>query len=52
MRLNKIILGWILIVGILFANTNEQININFKGLKINDLIKITSKIINKNILIT
>lgn len=34
----------------LFAN--DEININFKDLKIMDFIKITSKIINKNILIT
>lgn len=34
----------------LFAN--DDININFKDLKIMDFIKITSKIINKNILIT
>lgn len=34
----------------LFAN--DEINVNFKDLKISDLIKITSKIINKNILIT
>ena len=30
----------------------EKININFKDLKIMDLVKITSKIIDKNILIT
>jgi general secretion pathway protein D len=33
-------------------NANDKININFKDLKINDLIKITSKVINKNILFT
>lgn len=32
--------------------TNDEININFKDLKVMDLIKITSKIIDKNILIT
>ncbi len=52
MKLNKIVLVLILSFGLLFANTKEQININFKGLKISDLIKITSKIINKNILLT
>ena len=52
MKLNKIILVLVLSLGLLFANTKEQINVNFKGLKISDLIKITSKIINKNILVT
>jgi general secretion pathway protein D len=33
-------------------NANDKININFKDLKISDLIKITSKVINKNILFT
>ena len=33
-------------------NANDKININFKDLKIMDLVKITSKIIDKNILIT
>lgn len=48
-----------LISKILFAgifalqlNAAEDININFKDLKVMDLVKITSKIINKNILIT
>jgi general secretion pathway protein D len=38
----------------IIASTKDknQININFKDLEIEDLIKITSKIINKNILIT
>ncbi|MEA3384306.1 MAG: type II secretion system secretin GspD [Campylobacterota bacterium] len=53
MRLNKKIislgLGIILSVN-LFAK--EQININFKDLEIDDFIKITSKIVGKNILIT
>ena len=31
---------------------NDEININFKDLKVMDLVKITSKIVNKNILIT
>ncbi len=49
MRLNR----WFFIV-ILATNlfANDDININFKDLKIMDFIKITSKIINKNILIT
>ncbi|MDY0051287.1 MAG: hypothetical protein RBR65_01995 [Aliarcobacter sp.] len=33
-------------------NADDKININFKDLKISDLIKITSKVINKNILFT
>lgn len=33
-------------------NGSEKININFKDLKIMDLVKITSKIIDKNILVT
>jgi len=51
MKLNKLLLILFLSVSILSAN-EETININFKNLKIIDLIKITSKIINKNILIT
>ena len=50
MRLNKIITVLIFSISLLFAK--EQININFKNLKISDLIKITSKIIDKNILLT
>ena len=44
----------ILLVGIFIFNLNaeEKLNINFKDLKIMDLVKITSKIIDKNILIT
>jgi general secretion pathway protein D len=49
MKLNILLLIAILAVN-LFAN--DEININFKDLKIMDFIKITSKIINKNILIT
>ena len=50
-KLYKILLLLLLSINILNAN-EETININFKNLKISDLIKITSKIINKNILIT
>ncbi len=53
MRLNKKIIG--LCLGALIsvnAFAKEQININFKDLEIEDFIKITSKIINKNILMT
>lgn len=44
----------ILLVGIFVftLGAEEKININFKDLKIMDLVKITSKIIDKNILIT
>jgi general secretion pathway protein D len=56
MRLNKIILVLMLLFSVIYANQTttqtEQININFKGLKISDLIKITAKIIDKNILLT
>ena len=49
MKLNILLLISFLSLN-LFAN--DEININFKDLKIMDFIKITSKIINKNILIT
>lgn len=32
--------------------SNDEININFKDIKVDDLIKITSKITKKNILVT
>jgi len=53
MRLNRYVIG--VVIGLLI-NINifakEQINVNFKDLEIVDFIKITSKIINKNILMT
>lgn len=49
MKLNRVLFVIILVFN-LFAN--DEINVNFKDLRIVDLIKITSKIINKNILIT
>lgn len=50
MRLiNKILLAGILAFQLNAAN--DEININFKDLKVMDLIKITSKIIDKNILV-
>ena len=49
MKLNRVLFVIILAFN-LFAN--DEINVNFKDLKISDLVKITSKIINKNILIT
>ena len=50
MKLIKIILC-ILILNFL-SLADEKINVNFKDLKIMDLVKITSKIIGKNILLT
>jgi len=53
MILNRYIIGILLSIFIstsMFAK--EQININFKDLEIDDFIKITSKIMNKNILLT
>jgi len=50
-RLIAILIALIVSVSLAFANT-RTVNINFKDLKITDLIKITSKIINKNILLT
>ncbi len=51
-KIFKILLILFLSLNILNAKQEDTININFKNLKITDLIKITSKIINKNILIT
>jgi len=53
MKLNKYILIFLVVV-LLGTETfaREKININFGSLNIYDFIKITSKIINKNILIT
>ncbi len=54
MRLDKLlIICLILVFSITNINaSNKMVNINFKDLKITDLIKITSKLINKNILMT
>ena len=49
MKLNRFFIIFILVFN-LFAN--DEININFKDLKIMDFINITSKILNRNILIT
>jgi general secretion pathway protein D len=55
MRLNKIF-GLLLLLclgfGSLSAKDEPTININFKNLQIHDLVRITSKIIDKNILLT
>ncbi len=50
MRLIKVLLVGMILTFTL--NASEKININFKDLKIMDLVKITSKIIDKNILVT
>lgn len=49
MKLNKLFFLVILTFNLF---SNDEININFKDLKIMDFIKITSKILNRNILIT
>jgi len=51
MRLIKVFILVVLLGSYSFAK-EEKININFKDLQIMDLVKITSKIIDKNILIT
>ncbi|HFU76633.1 MAG TPA: hypothetical protein ENK66_10355, partial [Arcobacter sp.] len=51
MKFNKILLLVIFLTIISFAK-EEIVNINFKNLQIMDLVKITSKVINKNILLT
>lgn len=50
MRLIRVVF-LVLVLNILLQ-ADEKININFKDLKIMDLVKITSKIIDKNILVT
>ena len=54
MRLNKILVVCFTILLSISSvyGAEKTININFKDLKIVDLIKVTSKIINKNILMT
>jgi len=52
MKFNKVLIIFLLLINILFASQKEQININFKDLQIIDLIKITSKILKKSILLT
>lgn len=51
MKLIKIFL-LVVLLGSFSLGNEEKININFKNLKIMDLVKITSKIIDKNILVT
>lgn len=50
--MKKIFIVLILIFYALNLYSNDEININFKDIKVDDLIKITSKITKKNILIT
>ena len=50
MRFNKILLLFLFIINTVIAS--ETVNINFKNLDIMDLVKITSKVIDKNILLT
>ena len=52
--MRKLLFVLIFFSGILISKltASDDININFKDLKIMDFVKITSKIINKNILIT
>ena len=52
MKLIKILLVVVLLACSISAQEDERININFKDLEIMDLVKITSKIIDKNILLT
>lgn len=42
----------LMLLSSLFLGADEKININFKDLKINDLVKITAKILDKNVLST
>lgn len=51
MKYNKILFMILLLSTILFAK-GDIVNINFKNLQIMDLVKITSKVIDKNILLT
>lgn len=51
MRLSKAVCAIVFSASLLFG-ADEQININFKNLDISDLVKISSKILNKNILLT
>ncbi|MCG3670638.1 hypothetical protein L5F33_10210 [Aliarcobacter butzleri] len=50
--MKKIFIVLLLVFYALNLYSNDEININFKDIKVNDLIKITSKITKKNILVT
>ena len=52
MRLINKVLLVALFCGTILSAKDDKININFKDLKISELIRITSKIIDKNILMT
>ncbi|PUE65678.1 type II secretion system protein GspD [Arcobacter lacus] len=50
--MKKIFIVLLLIFYVLNLYSNDEININFKDIKVDDLIKITSKITKRNILVT
>ena len=50
--MKKIFIVLLLVFYALNLYSNDEININFKGIKVDDLIKITSKITKRNILVT
>ncbi|MFX4267777.1 type II secretion system protein GspD [Aliarcobacter butzleri] len=50
--MKKIFIVLLLVFYVLNLYSNDEININFKDIKVDDLIKITSKITKKNILVT
>ena len=50
--MKKIFIVLLLIFYALNLYSNDEININFKDIKVDDLIKITSKITKRNILVT
>lgn len=50
--MKKIFIVLLLVFYALNLYSNDEININFKDIKVNDLIKITSKITKRNILVT
>lgn len=52
MKMHKIFFIILLISGLAFGNNKQPVNINFQNLDIKDLVKLTSKIIKKNILFT
>ena len=49
MKLNKIVLGMMLVISLNFAE--DQVDVNFRDLELKDFIEMISKITNKNILV-